>query len=74
MDQARAVEALAPAAVEVDHFYSEPGSIQLDGPVFTGKTVVYRGREHVVVRVGPQGNAQNNSVLVSAHIDSVITG
>jgi hypothetical protein len=79
LDQALEVKGSASAAVAVDveHFYSKPGSIQLEGPVFSGKTLVYAGQEHVVVRVRPQsddGNAQDNSVLVSAHIDSVVTG
>ncbi len=78
MDQALEVKASAPAAVAVDveHFYSKSGSIQLEGPVFSGKTLVYGGQEHVVVRVRPQSDesAQDNSVLVSAHIDSVVTG
>ena len=61
--------------VEVDRFQTAPGTIELKGGLFKGKSLVCYGLEYVVVRVHPKydDNALENAILVSSHIDTVIT-
>ncbi len=77
LDQVLEVQEAANAdvAVDVDYFYSQPGLLRLTGALFNGKTIVYSGLKHVVVRIGPKydESASLNSILVSSHIDSVVT-
>jgi hypothetical protein len=62
-------------AVEVDRFQTAPGIIELKGGLFKGKSLVYSGLEYVVVRVHPKydDDALKNAILVSSHVDTVIT-
>lgn len=61
--------------VDVDYFHTRPGVNQLKGGLFKGKSLVYSGLKHVVVRVRPkyEDSALENAILVSSHIDTVIT-
>lgn len=61
--------------VEVDYFHARPGATQLTGGLFKGKSLVYSGLKHVVVRLHPkyEDSALENAILISSHIDTVIT-
>jgi len=61
--------------VEIDYFHPSPGVIQLKRGLFVGRSLVYSGLKHVVVRVHPkyEDSALENAILVSSHIDTVIT-
>ncbi|KAL2653871.1 hypothetical protein R1flu_021999 [Riccia fluitans] len=61
--------------VEVEIFAPNAGVERLAGGLFFGKTLVYTNLKHIVVRVSPSDyvEAKDFSVLVSSHIDTVIT-
>ncbi|KAL2653870.1 hypothetical protein R1flu_021998 [Riccia fluitans] len=61
--------------VEVEIFAPNAGVERLIGGLFFGKTLVYTNLKHIVVRVSPSDyvEAKDFSVLVSSHIDTVIT-
>lgn len=61
--------------VEVDRFQTAPGMIGMKAGVFKGRSLVYSGLEYVVVRVHPKydDGALENAILVSSHVDTVIT-
>lgn len=77
LSKAEEVQAEAPwdVDVEVDFFHAKPGVTSLVGGLFEGKSLVYANLKHVVVRVKPASvsGAEKNSVLVSSHIDTVIS-
>ncbi|KAL3685909.1 hypothetical protein R1sor_003931 [Riccia sorocarpa] len=61
--------------VELEIFTPNPGFERLREGVFFGKTLVYANLKHIVVRVSPSNSveAKDFSLLVSSHIDTVIT-
>ena len=61
--------------VEVDRFKISSGLVKLNTGLFKGKSLVYSGLEHVVVRLHPKYDdyALENALLVSSHVDTVIT-
>lgn len=61
--------------VEVDFFHAKAGVNHLEGGLFKGKSLVYTNLKHVVVRVKPTfvPGAEENAILVSSHIDTVIS-
>ncbi|KAI5081712.1 hypothetical protein GOP47_0001455 [Adiantum capillus-veneris] len=77
LSKADEVQAEAPwdVDVEIDLFHTKPGAMSLVGGLFKGKTLVYSNLKHIVVRVKPSSvpEAEKNSVLISSHIDTVIT-
>jgi hypothetical protein len=60
---------------EVDLFEASPGVERLDGGLFYGKSLVYANLRHIVVRISPLDfvESKENAVLISTHIDTVIT-
>lgn len=60
--------------VEVDYFHASPGVTQLTG-ICDGESTVYYGLKHVIARLHPkyEDSALENAILVSSHIDTVIT-
>eukprot|EP00250_Pteridium_aquilinum_P028284 c36898_g1_i1 orf=174-2999(-) len=77
LSRAEEVQAEAPwdVDVEIDFFHAKPGVTSLVGGLFKGKSLIYTNLKHIVVRVKPTSvrGAENNSLLVSSHIDTVIT-
>lgn len=77
MSRAEEVQAEAPwdVDVEIDFFHAKPGVTNLAGGLFKGKSLIYANLKHIVVRVKPASvpGAEKNSLLVSSHIDTVIT-
>lgn len=61
--------------VEIDLFHAKPGAMSLEGGLFKGRTLVYTNLKHIVVRVKPASvpEAEKHSLLISSHIDTVIT-
>ncbi|OAE27479.1 hypothetical protein AXG93_3911s1620 [Marchantia polymorpha subsp. ruderalis] len=61
--------------VEVEVFSPNPGLERMTGGVFFGKSLVYTNLKHLVVRISPSDfmEAKENAILVSSHIDTVIT-
>jgi acetylornithine deacetylase/succinyl-diaminopimelate desuccinylase-like protein len=61
--------------VEVDFFHAKPGVTSLVGGPFKGRSLVYTNLKHIVVRVKSASVAgvEKNSILVSSHIDTVIS-
>lgn len=60
---------------QVDLFAAKTGANRLVGGLFKGKTLVYSDLKHVVLRILPKymPEAEENAVLVSSHIDTVIS-
>lgn len=77
LSRAEEVQAEAPwdVDVEIDFFHAKPGVTNLAGGLFKGKSLIYANLKHIVVRVKPASvpGAEKNSLLVSSHIDTVIT-
>ena len=75
LDQAFEIQETAhpEAEVDVDHFHARPGLNRLNAGLFKGKSLVYSGLKHVVVRVRPkyEDRPLDNAILVSSHIDTV---
>jgi hypothetical protein len=61
--------------LEVELFEASPGVERLDGGLFYGKSLVYANLRHIVVRISPldYAAAKENALLISTHIDTVIT-
>lgn len=61
--------------VEIDDFHAAAGVVQLQEGLFKGRSLVYSGLKHVVVRLHPKydDSALENAILVSSHVDTVIT-
>lgn len=61
--------------VEVDLFHAKSGANHLRSGLFSGRTLVYSDLNHVVVRILPKyvSEARGQSILVSSHIDTVIS-
>ena len=77
MSNVEEIQAEAPwdVDVEVDFFHSRPGVSSLVGGIFKGKTLVYSNLKHVIVRVKPASvvGVEKNTILVSAHIETMIS-
>lgn len=77
LSKAEEIQAEAPwdVDVEVDFFHARPGVNHLVGGLFKGRSLVYANLKHVVVRVKPASvsGVEENAILVSSHIDSVIS-
>ncbi|CAM6102745.1 unnamed protein product [Calypogeia fissa] len=60
---------------EVDLFEPGPGLNRLVGGLFYGKSLVYANLRHLVVRISPSDfyKSKENTILISSHIDTVIT-
>ncbi|CAM6082858.1 unnamed protein product [Calypogeia fissa] len=60
---------------EVDLFEPGPGLNRLVGGLFYGKSLVYANLRHLVVRISPSDfyKSKENAILISSHIDTVIT-
>lgn len=61
--------------VEVEKFHAKSGANRLSRGLFRGKTLVYSDLYHVLLRVLPKyaDEAEENTILVSSHIDTVFS-